>query len=287
MSRPLQYTSGQAVLAKNDLWMEEKHSLPDRIGKIRISELTLVFQPQMSADGSAIVCAEALLRHDHPSRGRLSPAHFMTNFNTRALREELDWWVLENACKHLLLWPDISVSINMSATQFRRPDFARRVLDLIAKVAAEPQRIEIEILESAFIKDFDAAITNINTLRAGKVRVALDDFGTGFSSLTYLLRLPIDKLKIDRSFTGQVEFVQSAAIVQAITAMARALGLKVTAEGVETVAQHQALRAMGCHYMQGYLFSPPVAGDVIAQMIDQQRKTQLRDLDTIRKGHIS
>ncbi len=258
--------------------------MSDRIGKIRKSELTLLFQPQMSADGSTLVCAEALLRQNHPSRGRLSPPDFMASLNTRALREELDWWVLEAACKQGLRWPDISVSVNMSATQFRHSDFAARVLDLIKTVGARPEGIEIEILEGAFIKDFDAAIININTLRAGNVRVALDDFGTGYSSLTYLLRLPIDKLKIDRSFTSKVEFVQSATIVQAITAMARALGLKVTAEGVETVAQHQLLRTMGCHYLQGYLFSPPTSADAISRIIEQQREAVLRNLETMRKS---
>jgi EAL domain-containing protein (putative c-di-GMP-specific phosphodiesterase class I) len=257
--------------------------MSDRIGKIRKSELMLLFQPQMSADGTTVVSTEALLRQEHPTRGRLSPAEFMANFNTRVLREELDWWVLEEACKQARTWPDISVSVNMSATQFRQSDFADRVLGLIRAVDALPQQVEIEILEGAFIKDFDAAIANINTLRAGKVRVALDDFGTGYSSLTYLLRLPIDKLKIDRSFTSKVEFVQSAAIVQAITAMARALGLKVTAEGVETAAQHQILRAMGCHYLQGYLFSPPTTADAISRMLDRQREASLRKLETIRQ----
>ncbi len=257
--------------------------MTDRIGKIKKSELTLLFQPQMSADGSTLVCAEALLRLDHPARGRLSPSEFMQNFNTQVLREVLDWWVLEAACIQANHWPEISVSVNMTATQFRRPDFAKRVLEVIAKEATDPHRIEIEILEGAFIKDFDAAIENIKTLRAGKVRVALDDFGTGFSSLTYLLRLPIDKLKIDRSFISKVEFVQSAAIVQAITAMARALGLKVTAEGVETAAQHQVLRAMGCHYLQGYLFSPPTTADAISRMIDQQREALVRNLEAVRK----
>ncbi len=261
--------------------------MSERIGKIRKSELSLLFQPQMSADGSTLVCAEALLRQNHPTRGRLSPVDFMASLNTRALREELDWWVLEEACKQARHWPDVSVSVNISATQFRRRDFANRVLDLIGEVAADPQRIEIEILEGAFIKDFDAAIANINTLRAGKVRVALDDFGTGYSSLTYLLRLPIDKLKIDRSFTSKVEFVQSAAIVQAITAMARALGLKVTAEGVETAAQHQILRAMGCHYLQGYLFSPPTTADAISRMLEKQRELLLRDMETLRKSSVA
>jgi EAL domain-containing protein (putative c-di-GMP-specific phosphodiesterase class I) len=258
--------------------------MSERIGKIKKSELSLLFQPQMSADGSKLVCVEALLRQDHPSRGRLSPPEFMASLTTRALREELDWWVFEEACKKARDWPDISVSINMTATQFRRPDFAKNVLDLIEKVAVAPDHIEIEILEGAFIKDFDTAVANIQALRAGKVRVALDDFGTGYSSLTYLLRLPIDKLKIDRSFITKVEFVQSAVIVQAITAMARALGLKVTAEGVETVAQQKFLRSIGCHYLQGYLFSPPTTADAISRMIQQQQETVLRDLETMKKS---
>jgi EAL domain-containing protein (putative c-di-GMP-specific phosphodiesterase class I) len=242
----------------------------DKVGPIKRSQLALLFQPQVSADGKTVVSVEALIRQEHPTRGRLGAGEVLRYFDTVALREELDWWVMEEACRHSLRWPELSVSVNVTATQFRNTDFASRVFSVIEQAGVPPGRVELEILESAFIKDFDTAIANINRLREGGVRIALDDFGTGYSSLTYLQRIPIDKLKIDKSFVDKSDSIQSAAIIQALVAMARALGMKVTAEGVETSAQHQFLRTIGCHYLQGYLFSPPTSADAITRMLEDQ-----------------
>ena len=121
--------------------------------------------------------------------------------------------------------------------------------------------------EGAYIGDFDTAVANIRVLREAGVKIALDDFGTGFSSLTYLLKLPVDKVKIDKSFVDGVGFVQSAAIVHSVVALARALGLKITAEGVETEEQWRFLRAAGCHYIQGWLFSKAVSPDTLDAML--------------------
>ncbi len=225
------------------------------IGPIKKSELALLYQPQMSADGSTIACVEALLRHDHPVRGRVGAGEVLGHFNTPELLEELDWWVLERACRDALNWASLPVSVNVSATQFHKPDFAARVLALVTEVGLTPTRLELEIVEGAFINDFAAATANLEALRREGIRIALDDFGTGYSSLTYLLKIPVDKVKIDKCFVDNVEQLQSAAVIQAIVALSRALGLKVTAEGVETAEQHRFLRAAGCHYMQGYLFS--------------------------------
>ena len=241
----------------------------ERIGGVKKAELALYYQPQMSADGTTVVCVEALIRHNSPFRGILGPGDFMPQLSAVELMN-LDWWVLDQACHDALLWPSVSVSVNVSAVQFRNADFAERVLALVDHVGMPPQRLELEIVEAAFIEDFDMATANIETLRKQGVKIALDDFGTGFSSLTYLLRMPIDKLKIDKCFIDQVEFVRSAAIVHAIVAMARALGLKVTAEGVETELQHRFLRAAGCHYMQGFLFSAALSVGGITRMLAQQ-----------------
>lgn len=244
------------------------------IGDVRKSELALLYQPQFSADGSTIVCVEALLRHNHPVRGRVGAGEILRSFDTTELLEDLDWWVIERACRDALNWPGLQVSINISATQFHRLDFAERVLGLIAEVGVAPDRVELEIVEAAFINDYEAASANLNTLRERGVKIALDDFGTGFSSLTYLLRIPVDKVKIDKCFIDNVEMVQSAAVVHAIVSLARAIGLKVTAEGVETAGQHRFLRAAGCHYMQGYLFSMAVSVDGVTRLLSEQAKAQ-------------
>jgi EAL domain-containing protein (putative c-di-GMP-specific phosphodiesterase class I) len=242
-----------------------------KVGPVPRDELRLLFQPQMSSDGNTIVSVEALIRREHPTRGRISAFELLKLYNTVALREELDWWVLEEAAKQSLRWPQLSVSVNINATQFRHKDFAERVLAVLASLNVSASRIELEILEATFISDFDAAIENINLLRSNGVKIALDDFGTGYSSLTYLLRIPIDKLKIDKSFIDKVDSIQAAAVTQALVAMSRALGIKVTAEGVETTAQHQFLKAVGCHYLQGYLFSPPTSPDAIDRMLADNR----------------
>jgi EAL domain-containing protein (putative c-di-GMP-specific phosphodiesterase class I) len=242
-----------------------------KVGPVPRDELRLLFQPQMSSDGNTIVSVEALIRREHPTRGRISAFELLKLYNTVALREELDWWVLEEAAKQSLRWPQLSVSVNINATQFRHKDFAERVLAVLASLNVSASRIELEILEATFISDFDAAIENINLLRSNGVKIALDDFGTGYSSLTYLLRIPIDKLKIDKSFIDKVDSIQAAAVTQALVAMSRALGIKVTAEGVETTAQHQFLKAVGCHYLQGYLFSPPTSPDAIDRMLADKR----------------
>ncbi len=239
----------------------------DAGGNIRTKELFLLFQPQMSADGSRIMAVEALVRQQHPTRGVVGPGEILRALKTAARREALDWWVLGEACQVMKAWDHLPVSVNMTATQLRRPDFGQRVLSIIESSGIPPQRIEIEILEAAFIKDFASAVANVAVLREAGVRVALDDFGTGYSSLAYLMKMPIDKLKLDKSFIDGIGSIQAASIIQAVTALARALGLKVTAEGVETPDQQRFLKAVGCHYLQGYLFSPPTTVHAISRML--------------------
>ncbi len=239
----------------------------DAFGTVRTKDLFLLFQPQVSADGARIMAVEALVRQSHPIRGEIGPAEVLRTLKTSSRREALDWWVLGEACRVMTAWNDLPVSVNMTATQFRRPDFGQRVLSVIESLKIPPKRIEIEILEAAFIKDFDSAAANIGVLREAGVRVALDDFGTGYSSLAYLLKMPIDKLKLDKSFIDGIGSIQAASIIQAVTALARALGLKVTAEGVETPEQQRFLKAVGCHYLQGYLFSPPTTVHAISRML--------------------
>ena len=162
---------------------------------------------------------------------------------------------------------DVVLAVNISSRQLEQPEFADWVVAKALEARFPLERLELEIVESAVIDNFDQASRVLSRLRSLGVKIALDDFGTGYSSLTYLSKLPLDKLKIDKSFVDGVTTVQSAAIVQAVIALARALGLKVTAEGVETPEQRHFLRVSGAHYLQGYLLSRPVPAAEISNML--------------------
>lgn len=163
-----------------------------------------------------------------------------------------------------------SVAVNIGARQFQHTDFSARLIALIAEVGVAPKQIELELLEGTIIEDFGRASATMEALRADGVRIALDDFGTGYSSLSYLQKLPLDKLKLDKSMVEGVNNLKAAAIVQAVTALSRALGLKVVAEGVETKEQQRFLRISGCHYLQGYLFSPAIGPDLVDEPLRQR-----------------
>jgi EAL domain-containing protein (putative c-di-GMP-specific phosphodiesterase class I) len=229
----------------------------ETIGCTNKNELMLFYQPQIVSRSGELASVEALIRRNHSERGILGASETLAAFNTSELMEQLDWWVLEEACREMQNFKDLHVGINISATQLHKPDFAIQALGKISEFGIEPVRLQFEIVETAFIDNFDAAIRNINVLREAGLRIALDDFGTGYSSLSYLLRIPIDTIKIDKCFIDNFDTVQSSAVIQAIVALARAIGIRVTAEGVETVEQQNFLRSIGCHYMQGYLYAKP------------------------------
>lgn len=245
-------------------------------GRVNFDDLTLFYQPQVSADGTRIVAAEALLRVVRPRPRMMTPADVLQRYNSATEAETLDWWVIERACRDALAWPEISVAINVTADRFRDRAFPSRLVALTEAIGIAPQRIELEVIESAYIHDFEAAFEVIQRVRAAGFRVAIDDFGTGYSSLAYLLKLPFDKLKIDKSFIDGVGSMQSAAIVHAICALARALGLKITAEGVETQTQYQFLKLAGCHYMQGWLFYKAVDRERLTELVRKQASAAVR-----------
>ena len=171
---------------------------------------------------------------------------------------ELGAWVLRRALIDGKAWPDLTVAVNVSPLQFRRADFAELVERTLAETGFDPARLELELTESVLLGNIDTAEAGMLRLKALGVRLALDDFGTGYSSLLYLRRFPFDKLKIDRSFVLSIEkAADAAAIVHAVVSLGRGLGMKVTAEGVETADQHLFLRAAGVHFMQGYRFGRP------------------------------
>ncbi|MBE0547249.1 MAG: EAL domain-containing protein, partial [Rubrivivax sp.] len=221
----------------------------------------LHYQPQVSLAGGRIVGAEALLRWRDPEHGDMSPVHFIPVAEDSGFIVALGDWVLTQAVRQAALWHQrghaVPVSINVSALQFRQSSFADRVGSVLAVSGLPAQLLELELTESILVHDADEALQRLHALAALGVRLSIDDFGTGYSSLAYLKRFPIGKLKIDRSFvTGLPADDSDAGIVCAIVQMARALGMKVIAEGVETEAQRQFLHDAGCDEFQGWLFAP-------------------------------
>jgi EAL domain-containing protein (putative c-di-GMP-specific phosphodiesterase class I) len=227
-----------------------------------------MYQPIVDKSGEAMVGVEALCRWTHPTRGEISPVEFIAAAEHSGLIIELGAWVLRRACLDGLAWPELTVAVNVSPLQFRRSDFVEVVERTLAETKFDPTRLEIELTESVLIGNVDNAEAAMLKIKALGVRLALDDFGTGYSSLLYLRRFPFDKLKIDRSFVLSIEkAADAAAIVHAVVSLGRGLGMKVTAEGVETADQQLFLRAAGVHFMQGYRFGKAMApADITARL---------------------
>lgn len=235
---------------------------------IENDELVLHYQPVFSADGESIVALEALVRWPHAKRGMIPPTSFISIAEERGLVIPLGEWVLRRACEDGKRWPNVRIAVNVSALQFRHRDFVGSVMRAVTETGFEASRLELELTEGVVVEDADAAEAAMMELRAMGVHLALDDFGTGYSSLIYLRRFAFDKIKIDRSFLESMEATgESAILVHSIVHLGRALGLTVTAEGVETREQHRFLQALGCHQLQGYLFSKPVPADEIDRMM--------------------
>jgi diguanylate cyclase (GGDEF)-like protein/PAS domain S-box-containing protein len=236
-------------------------------------QLELYYQPQVDRDSGLIVGVEALLRWNHPERGMVSPADFIPLAEETGLIVPLGEWVLKTACAQAREWHDagsttMTMAVNMSARQFQQQDVPALVADVLRGTGLPARFLELELTESAMMRDTDAAIATMRQLKALGVRLALDDFGTGYSSLSYLKRFPIDVLKIDRSFTMDVTGGDDgASITRAIVAMARSLNMTTVAEGVETREQLDILRALGCDVMQGYYFSRPLPAGRITEML--------------------
>jgi diguanylate cyclase (GGDEF)-like protein len=227
-------------------------------------QFALHYQAQV-IDSGRIMGAEVLLRWQHPERGIVSPAEFIPLAEEIGLILPLGNWVLETACRQLARWADqvrmadLTVAVNVSAHQFRQPDFVDQVLATIQRTGARPNRLKLELTESLLVENVEDIIVKMSTLKAAGVGFSLDDFGTGYSSLTYLKRLPLDQLKIDQSFVREVlTSANDAVIAKAIVALARSLGLGVIAEGVETEGQRAFLASSGCLAYQGYLFCRPL-----------------------------
>ncbi len=228
------------------------------------NEFELFYQPEVSSDGTRIVGVEALIRWRHQTRGLLGPEEFIPIAEGLYLILPISQWVLDTALAEVprwreLGWKNARVSVNLSGNQVRLPDFADGVLRALARQGLRGDCLELEFTERMLMHDDSSIPQMLNTLRAENVTLAVDDFGTGFSSLSRLRKLPIEKLKIDRSFIVELPgTLSAAAIVNSIFELARGLELTVVAEGVETEAQRQCLEALGCRAMQGFLFARPM-----------------------------
>ncbi|OIQ88052.1 phytochrome-like protein cph2 [mine drainage metagenome] len=227
-------------------------------------QFRLYFQIQVD-HARHIVGAEALLRWEHSERGLISPAQFIPLAEETGLILPIGNWVLETACTLLKTWEtnpltrDLQLAVNVSARQFKQPDFVERVSTLLTQTGANPERLKLELTESLMLDDVTHTIEKMQVLKSLGVHFSMDDFGTGYSSLSYLKRLPLNQLKIDQSFVRDLATDPSdAVIVQTIIGMANSLGLNVIAEGVETESQFEFLKQHGCPSFQGYLFSRPM-----------------------------
>ncbi|MFE8644556.1 EAL domain-containing protein [Sphingomonas sp. NCPPB 2930] len=235
--------------------------LHDAVGE---GQLALHYQPVVRHDGS-LTGAEALLRWQHPVRGTVPPAGFIGLAEETGLILPIGNWVLQEACVQLVAWAahpgtqGLDIAVNVSARQFRHPDFIDETEAILARTGADPRRLKLELTESLLFHDTEEVLTKLARLKARGIGLSLDDFGTGFSSLGYLKRMPLDQLKIDRSFVRDVlTDPNDAAIVRTILALAASLDLHVVAEGVETEGQRDFLQAHGCRAFQGYLFGKPM-----------------------------
>jgi predicted signal transduction protein with EAL and GGDEF domain len=230
----------------------------DLLQAIQTDNLHAVYQPIVNSAGDVVVGVEALARWTHPTIGEIPPSQFIPIAEHSGLIIELGEWMLRRALLDGRNWPGVTLAVNVSPLQFRRSDFVEVVERILKETEFDPSRLELELTESTLLGNLETAELSMLRLKAIGVRFALDDFGTGYSSLLYLRRFPFDKLKVDSSFVRAIETAaDAAAIVHAVVSLGRGLGMKVTAEGVETPEQHLFLRAAGVHSMQGYRFGRP------------------------------
>ncbi len=240
-------------------------------------ELVLYYQPQIEVATGRIVGVEALMRWQHPEMGLLLPARFIPLAEETGLIRELGDWALFEACRQVVDWdtagmPPISVSVTVAIPQFRRIEFPGTIKRALDSTGLAPERLMLEMTESILMHQTEQIIALLSQIKALGVGLSLDDFGTGYSSFSYLKRLPLNEIKIDRAFVADMASdPQSAAIVAAMLALAEGLGLKIVAEGVETEAQLAHLAARACQTYQGFYYSPPVPADVILQRFAKNR----------------
>jgi EAL domain-containing protein (putative c-di-GMP-specific phosphodiesterase class I) len=263
------YNEQMNALAAEHLKLEEE--LRDGI---KNNDLVLHYQPLVDCHTGRVTAMEALLRWPHRRRGVVMPGEFIPVAERTGLIVELGTWILEEVARQANRWEeaqlgDFHMCVNVSPLQFNQPNFINSVAEFLERTNMNPEKLEFELTESAIMTDAGANIERLKALKKLGITLAVDDFGTGYSSLSYLKQFPIDTLKIDRGFVGDLPKPDSKGIVDAILALARTLGLKVVAEGVETATQMDYLIKRDCDMMQGYFISHPVRADDIPVLMSR------------------
>jgi diguanylate cyclase (GGDEF)-like protein/PAS domain S-box-containing protein len=239
------------------------------------AEFTVVYQPVVNLETGVVSEVEALLRWNHPKRGLLLPAEFLPLAEEIGLLIPIGAWVLTNACRQAQQWralhssgPGVTVSVNLSARQFRFPQLVEQVAQTLKEYELDPAFLKLEVAEHVMMEHVESTVDVLHALKSIGVQIAVDDFGTGYSALGSLKRFPLDTLKIDRAFVhGLGRNAEDSAIMRAVIAFATALGIDVIAKGIETAAQVQELRKLGCTYGQGYYFVKPLAADAMNALV--------------------
>jgi EAL domain-containing protein (putative c-di-GMP-specific phosphodiesterase class I) len=252
-----------------EIELEEQRFIRRELGRaLAAGEFDVHYQPIVAAEGNAIIGLEALLRWDHPTRGAIPPARFIPIAEQTGMIDQLGEFVLRRALSDAAQWPNCYVAVNLSPVQVRDRKFVDLVAAALAQTGVLPARLVLEVTEGVLIENPEAARSSLDDLRALGLKLALDDFGSGYSSLTYLQRLPFDKLKIDRGFVAALEHSANAGvIIQAVITLGRALNMSIVVEGIETEEQRTLVRLAGCDEMQGDLFGKPVPRDEIDRML--------------------
>ncbi|MBN3948632.1 MAG: EAL domain-containing protein [Nostoc sp. NMS7] len=266
----------QYYLPEINAQLQERLSLENQLhGALERNEMLVYYQPLIDLHSGQLTAMEALVRWQHPTLGLISPAKFIPIAEANGLIVPIDQWVLRTACAQNRAWQlagftPIRISVNLSARQFEQPNLVEIVSQILEETGLKASYLELEVTESFLMGDIERSVKTLKQLRELGIWLALDDFGTGYSSLNYLKRFPVNMLKIDRSFIQDVmSNPDSAAITDAIIALAKSLRLKITAEGVETQEQLEYLQMRGCDEGQGFYFSRPVPADIIAPMLEK------------------
>lgn len=252
---------------------------------IEREEFDVHYQPIVSLESGRISGFEALVRWRHPERGLISPSEFIPIAEETGLIIQIDRWVLRQACLQMRRWQEalpetsrMKISVNLSCKQFMQATIVEQVLETLRETGLDPRNLKLEITESVMMERGEYAMSVLEQLSRAGIELSLDDFGTGYSSLSYIHHFPVTTLKIDQSFIKRIGGEQNGEIVRAVVALARNLGLDVVAEGIETIIQHDQLKALGCEHGQGYYFSEPVDKESATELIRKEASGEFSDI---------
>ncbi|WP_017299956.1 EAL domain-containing protein [Nodosilinea nodulosa] len=269
------YSPETTAQLQNRLMLEN-----DLHGALERDELRVYYQPLIDLQTGQAIAVEALVRWQHPIRGLVSPAEFIPIAEANGLIVPIGEWVLRTACAQSRAWqlagsPPLRLSVNLSACQFSQPNLVETIAQILAETQLDPAYLELEVTESFLMEDIHRSVQTLQELRGLGIAIALDDFGTGYSSLNYLSRFPVTMLKIDRSFVNDMRVnPESAAVTDAIIALAKSLHLSITAEGIEDQEQLAYLKERGCEEGQGFYFSRPLPAEALATWLQTKSPAQ-------------